>query len=38
VEADRDEFKAVKMKVTMAGDYHFTIYQENPRRYSGKPY
>jgi len=38
VEAERDEFKAVKIKVAMTGDYYFTIYQENPRRYSGKPY
>jgi len=28
----------VKLIVKEKGDYYFTIYQENPRRYSGRPY
>lgn len=35
---DREEFRAVQLKVKQKGDYYFTIYQENPRRYSGKAY
>jgi hypothetical protein len=28
----------VRLTVNQKGDYYFTIYQENPRRYSGRPY
>ena len=38
VESEREEFKSVRLRVRAKGDYHFTIYQENPRRHSGRPY
>lgn len=38
LEADREEFKAVRLTVREKGDYYFTLYQENPRRYAGRPY
>lgn len=28
----------MRIKVKERGDYYFTLYQENPRRYAGKNY
>jgi hypothetical protein len=32
-EADRNEFKVIKLRIYQKGDYFFTQYQENPRKY-----